>query len=506
MSETGDLILKVENVTKHFGGVQALNDVCLEVRYGEVHALVGENGAGKSTLINILGGIVIRDSGKVIFQGKEIDFQNPIESIQAGIAVIHQELAMIPALNVMENIYMGRMPSQYGRLLIRRMESDTRAALEQVGLEIDPHILVSELSISQRQLIEIAKALSMNASLIIMDEPNSSLSDMETERLFSVIRSLKQRNVSIIYVSHKIEEVLEIGDRITVFRDGRYVNTIKKEDASVNAIIKMMVGRDLRIEQVARKQKPDDVFLEVRNLSGERFKNVSFDVRRGEIVGMAGLVGAGRSEVARTIFGADKILAGEIYIDKKPAHFSSPGAAIRAGVSMLQEDRKNLSLFMGLPILLNMTLADMPRMSHLGLIDQRKMHSTAEDFVKSLNIKLASLLNPAMSLSGGNQQKTILARWLATQPRLLILDEPTHGVDVGAKSEIYQLMRDLADQGISILLISSELPEILAMSDRVVVMHEGRVTGILERNGLTEDKIMAYATGMAGEVQLENAR
>jgi ABC-type sugar transport system ATPase subunit len=497
MTEIGDPILKVEGVSKHFGGVQALNNVDFDLSYGEVHALVGENGAGKSTLMNILGGIVQKDTGRILFKGRDIEFHSPIESISAGIAVIHQELAMLPALNVIENVYMGRMPSQYGRVCWGQAERNTRQMLEQVGLNIDPHILVSDLSISQRQLVEIAKALSMDASLIIMDEPNSSLSETETERLFEVIGRLKDRRVAVIYVSHKIEEVLQIADRISVLRDGQYRGTLVKSEATVDKVITMMVGRELRRELGDRDHQTGPVRLEVRGLSGARFKDVSFSVHQGEIVSLAGLVGAGRSEVARAIFGAELYQSGEIILDGHPVRFRSPAEAIARGLAMVPEDRKLLSLFMDMPVLFNMSIAELPRLSRMGVIDHRAVWNTADRFVKQLSIKLASLDHPVRSLSGGNQQKTTLARWLTTRPRLLILDEPTHGVDIGAKAEIYQLMRDLAREGISIILISSELPEVLAMSDRVVVMHEGRVTAILEREQCSEHTVMLYATGMA---------
>jgi ribose transport system ATP-binding protein len=501
MGDTSGHILKVESVSKRFGGVQALKDVNFDLNYGEVHALVGENGAGKSTLMNVLGGIVQKDSGRVLFKGQEVDFKSPIESLAAGIAVIHQELAMLPHLNVIENVYMGRMPAKSGLIRWREAENNTRASLEVVGLDIPIDILVEKLSISQRQLVEIAKALSMNASLIIMDEPNSSLSEAETERLFSVIETLKQRDVSVIYVSHKIEEVLHIADRISVLRDGEYRGTIHKAEASVDKVIQMMVGRELRQETSRLRQetgqKDGAVRLEVRNLSGKRFQDVSFKIYEGEIVGFAGLVGAGRSEVARAIFGADPISGGEIYLDGQPVRFTSPGKSIVKGLAMIPEDRKLLSLFIDLPILFNMSIAEMPRMTRYGMINHRQVRGTADRLVDQLRIKMASVDHPVRSLSGGNQQKTTLARWLATQPRLLIMDEPTHGVDVGAKAEIYELMRNLAAQGISILLISSELPEILTMADRVVVMHEGRVTAILESHQCDEHTIMLYATGIA---------
>jgi ABC-type sugar transport system ATPase subunit len=501
MSEPSDLILKIEGVSKRYGGVQALDSVDFDLCYGEVHALVGENGAGKSTLMNILGGIVQKDAGRMDFKGQEVDFHSPIESIAAGIAVIHQELAMLPSLNVIENVFMGSMPSRFGRIRWGEAERATRRVLDQVGLKINPHALVSELSISQRQLIEIAKALSLDASLIIMDEPNSSLSETETERLFEVIELLKQRRVAVIYVSHKIEEVLRIADRISVLRDGQYRGTLMKAEASVEKVITMMVGRELRREAGDHNRNIGPVRLEVRGLTGERFRDVSFTIHQGEVVSFAGLVGAGRSEVARAIFGADAYKSGEIILDGKRVRFRSPAQAITHGLAMIPEDRKLLSLFMDMPILFNMSMAELPRMSSAGVIKHRRVRRTAGQFVQQLNIKMASLDHPVRSLSGGNQQKTTLARWLATKPRLLIMDEPTHGVDIGAKAEIYQLMRTLAEEGISILLISSELPEIVAMSDRVVVMHEGQVTGILDRDQLSEHTIMLYATGVETRVK-----
>jgi len=497
MDANNELILQVSGVSKRFGGVHALDNVNLDVRYGEVHALVGENGAGKTTLINILGGIVERDSGTVVFKGQDVNFVRPTDSIQAGIAVIHQELAMMPALNVIENVYMGRMPSKYSRVLWKVAEQDTRAMLEQVGLDINPRTEVSKLSISQRQLVEIAKALSMNASLLIMDEPNSSLAESETERLFEVIGKLKQQGVAIIYVSHKIEEVLRIADRISVLRDGTYRNTFTREEATVDKVIQMMVGRELRREHATDGRQIGEMRLEVQNLTGERFQNVSFNLRKGEILGFAGLVGAGRSETARAIFGADRFTSGKIFLDGKEVRFRAPDEAIRKGLAMVPEDRKGLSLFMNLPVLFNISIAQLPELSRAGVVNNRRVTQVGQEFVNVLMIKLSNLSNPISSLSGGNQQKTILARWLATNPKLLILDEPTHGVDVGAKAEIYQLIRNLAETGISILLISSELPEILAMSDRVMIMHEGRVTGILDRSECSEHSIMLYATGMA---------
>jgi len=503
MAQDGQIVLQVQNISKHFGGVQALRDASLEVRAGEVHALVGENGAGKTTLINVLGGIVQRDSGQVIWQGREVVFEKPAEAQQAGIAIIHQELATIPALSIMENVYMGRMEARGGWISWGKMEAATRRVTDQVGLDASPRTTVSSLTISQRQLVEIAKALAADARLIIMDEPNSSLTDRETERLFEVIARLKGQGVAIVYVSHRIEEVLLIADHITVFRDGRYVGTVDRAEASINKIINMMVGRDLATVARRAKTEAGAPVLEVRNLSCKgkpELRDISFTLHHGEILGFAGLVGAGRSETARAIFGADKIDAGEILLEGKPVQFRSPKEAVAAGIGMVPEERKRQGLFMNMSVRYNIAAAQLPRLSPGGVIPRGSDAALAEDFVQRLSIKLSSVDAPVKSLSGGNQQKTVLARWLATHPKVLILDEPTHGVDVGAKAEIYQLMRDLAAGGMGIILISSELPEILNMCDRIAVMHEGRITGLLDGAGATEDQVMAYATGTANAV------
>ena len=497
MSENkNELILEVDGISKRFGGVQALNDVNFNLKYGEVHALVGENGAGKTTLINVLGGIVQRDSGRIIYQGEEVHFELPRQAIEAGTAIIHQELAMMPQLNVIENVYIGRMPTKNGRINWKKAEEDTRQMLDQVGLNINPRILVGNLTISQRQLLEIAKALSMNATLLIMDEPNSSLSESESEILFEVIKRLKERNVAILYVSHKIEEVLHIADRVSVLRDGQYRGTMLKEDASVDKIIHMMVGRDLLSAVTREERSVGKVRLVVKELSSPSFNNINFTIHEGEIVGFAGLVGSGRSNVARAIFGDEPYDRGEILLDGKPVRFRHPSDAINNGIGMIQEDRKELSLFMGLSIQFNMSVAKLPELSRGGVIKRAEVKQNSDNYIDQLSIKLNSVNDPVSSLSGGNQQKTTLARWLAIDPKLLIMDEPTHGVDVGAKADIYELMRDLAEQGISIMLISSELPEIMTMSDRVVVMHEGEVTAILEQAECDEETIMIYATGI----------
>ena len=402
---------------------------------------------------------------------------------------------MLPSMNVIENIFMGRMPTRMGRIQWKQLEEETRKILHMVDLEVDPYAKVSELSISKRQLIEIAKALSIDSRLIIMDEPNSSLSDSETEVLFTCIEAMKKQGRAVVYISHKIEEVLHIADRISSLRDGCFVGTIDKEDATVDKIIQMMVGRELKRER-KNNHAIGDVCLEVKNLTGKGFKNVSFSLRKGEVLGFSGLVGAGRSEVARAIFGVEPFSSGELEIHGTSCRFKTPAEAIMHKMAMVPEDRKKLSLFLQNAIGFNMSMAVLPRMKKHGFINYPKVEEMIDDFVRKLKIKLGSPHHPVSSLSGGNQQKTILARWLATEPEFLILDEPTHGVDVGAKAEIYDLIHNLAKEGLSIMLISSELPEILTMSDRVVVMHEGSVTGILNRDELSEERIMAFATAI----------
>ena len=497
-TENTTVLVECQDICKHFGGLQALKNVQIEIRKGEVHALVGENGAGKSTLIKILGGIYGRDRGTVRFQKKEVRYDKPLDAIHDGIAIIHQERSVLPYMNVIENIFMGRMLSSKGVLLWKEMERQTREAISLVGLNVDPYTELSKLSISQTQLIEIARALSINAKLIIMDEPNSSLSDSETEKLFEVIRDLTHSGMSILYVSHKLEEVLEISDRITVFKDGQYSGTRITGEVTVEDIIQMMVGRELE-RHYEKGSATDEVILDVRNLSGKGFQNVSFKLHRGEILGFSGLVGAGRSEVCRAIFGADPHTEGQVFLNGKESRFHHPGKAIRAGLAMVPEDRKNLSLFLDQPIHFNMNMANYPNLTRRGLINYAEAGSEVDQYIQKLAIKLRKKEDPVKSLSGGNQQKTVLARWLSTKPDILILDEPTHGVDIGAKAEIYKLIRLLAKEGISIILISSELPEIIAMSDKVAVMHEGTLTGILNRDQVNEETIMTYATGIMGE-------
>ena len=466
--------------------------VSFDIRAGEVHALVGENGAGKSTLVKIVSGVVDRDGGVITLDGNEVTFSSPREALEGGISIIHQELSMLPDLNVIENIYMGRLGSTTGVIDWRDLAERTRAALATVELDIHPQETLARLSISERQLVEIAKAVDRRCKVLIMDEPNSSLSEHESEVLFRIIDKLTSAGIAVVYISHKLDEVLSISNRITVLRDGRLVGTVDAEETDVDRLVGMMVGRNLtRSEE--RSFSSEETILTVSGLSGDRFRDVTFDLRRGEILGFSGLVGAGRSETARAIFGAEEYHSGTVEVDGRPVRFRSPREAIEHGVAMLQEDRKKLSLFMDQSIRANMSMARLPALARRGVIDQRMLDTVIGRFIEALDIRLGTVRHAVSSLSGGNQQKTIIARWLATDPRILILDEPTHGVDVGAKAEIYHMMRDLADRGVSIILISSEMPEIITMSDRVVVMREGRVAAILAHDDINEETIMSYA-------------
>ncbi|HEY7232873.1 MAG TPA: sugar ABC transporter ATP-binding protein, partial [Gemmatimonadaceae bacterium] len=462
-------LLFAEHVHKRYGGVHALRDVHLDVAPGEIHALVGENGAGKSTIINILAGAVKRDEGRVVFDGRLVDFDSPAESQAAGIAVIHQQLATLPTMSVAENVCMGRMPTKGWWLDKRAMNATTRVLLDSVGLDVDPGTPMRDLSLSHQQLVEIAKALGAGARLLVMDEPTASLTEHEALRLHALTRQLRDRGTAILFVSHRLSEVFAISDRITVFRDGSHVATLSTAAATPEQIVGLMVGRAMSLEAMVTVPDPDAaVVLEVhdlsrRNASGPSLEQVNLTVRRGEIVGLAGLVGAGRSELARAIFGEDSYDAGDVLLDGTPTHFRSPADALRAGVAMVPEDRTSLALFLDQPVRANMSMAVLPRLRTRRLVSRRAERALANDYVGRLRVNTPDIETPVRALSGGNQQKTVLARWLATKPKLLMLDEPTHGVDVGAKAEIHQLIRGLAREGIAILLISSELPEILAL-------------------------------------------
>lgn len=492
-----DTLLSMQHTNKSFPGVRALNDVTLQVRAGEVHALVGENGAGKSTLMKILSGALPKDSGKILLDGREVSIQNPGDALTLGIAMIFQELNLVPYLDVGQNIFLGREPTRSGgRIDWPALYDRARERLQLIGIEIDPRAKVGDLSIAQQQMVEIGKALSRQSRLIVMDEPTSSLTEHETDRLFELIRSLKSQGVTIIYISHRLEEVFVIADRVTVLRDGQWIGTHDIGEVTQAELVHMMVGRDIAEVFAKEAAARQNVALEVKNLSNANFLHaINLQLYRGEILGVAGLVGSGRTTLARTLFGAEPIESGEIWLDGQRVTIHSPQAAIRHGIGLVPEDRKDQALFLNMAVSDNIVMSDLPELSRGGLIDFSRVRSVAQDSVEKLDIRTPSLRQRTRNLSGGNQQKIAIARWLALQPRVLILDEPTRGIDVGAKAEIHALMSRLAKQGMGILMISSELPEILGVSDRIIVMHEGRIAAEFARGEATQEAIMLAATG-----------
>jgi len=500
MSVKNELILEVKGISKNFGGIQALSNVDLKLYRGEVHAVIGENGAGKTTLMNIIGGIIQHDKGILSLNGENIEFNSPLEAFKNGIATIHQELTMMPHLNVMENIFMGRMQklniSNYGFINKNKLAKSTAEAMDLINLSIDPERFVKDLSVSEQQEIEIIKALSGEASIIIMDEPNSSLTGSETKQLFSIIEKLTLRGVSVVYVSHKIDEIMQIANRITILRDGSVTGTMNKEEATVTRLFSMIAGRDMKDPEPRIKHRSDQTLLQVKSIGGKGFHNISFDLFKGEILGFYGLVGSGRSELGRALFGADRIAEGKVFLGENQFIADSPGDAISNGIAMVPEDRKDQGLFVNLPVISNMTISNLKNLSHLKFYIRSSLENkTIHEFIQLLNIKLMKPSQPINALSGGNQQKVIIARNLMINPHIIILDEPTRGIDVGAKEEIYQLISGLAEKGMGIIFISSELPEIISVSDRIAVLHEGQLAGILKREDVTEEKLIAYATG-----------
>lgn len=494
MAET---ILRMQGIQKSFPGVHALDDVHLELREGEVMALVGENGAGKSTLMKILTGIYQKDSGTIECFGKEADIHSPADAQRLGICIIHQELNLMRDLTVAENIYIGREPQK--GIFLDKKEQNRKAGelLQSLHLSIDPQIEVKRLTVAKQQMVEIAKALSFaNTRIMIMDEPSAPLTDSEIQELFSFIRELKKKGVGIIYISHRMDELKQISDRITVMRDGQYVGTLDTQEATMDQIIKMMVGRVIYEEPKSKSNVPADaqVVLEAKHLISNDVKDVSFTLHRGEILGFAGLMGAGRTETARLIFGADKKDGGEITICGKPVNIETPSDAVRAGIGYLSEDRKQFGLCLGLSVSDNTVLPSLENFCKGMFVQDGDIKSASADYIEKINVKTPSVATLIKSLSGGNQQKVVIAKWLLRNCDILIFDEPTRGIDVGAKNEIYKLMNQLAAQGKSIIMISSELPELLRMSDRIVVMCEGRLTGEIGIEEASQEKIMEFAT------------
>ncbi|TFE23394.1 sugar ABC transporter ATP-binding protein [Cohnella luojiensis] len=491
-------LLEMKGIDKSFSDVKVLQQAQFSLDSGEVHALMGENGAGKSTLMKILNGIYARDGGTVNVKGAEQSLSTPSAAQQLGIVMIHQELNLIPHLTVMENIFLGREFTYGPTKLIdwRKMKRESTRFLSQLGLAIDPDTVVEELSVGQQQMVEIAKALSKNTEILVLDEPTAALTDREIEALFHVIASLKKSGVGMIYISHRMEEIFRICDRITVMRDGRYVGTERVAETDMDQIVKMMVGREIK----DRFPKVDITLGEDKlNVAGLSRKGVlhdiSFSVRAGEIVGIAGLMGAGRTELAKALFGVDPIDRGTISVNGKPTSIRKPIDAIRAGIALVTEDRKDEGLLLPMSVSDNLSMPNLATVSNLGILSGAKERELSDKMMKSLFIKASSGAQPVGSLSGGNQQKVVIGKWLATNPQVLILDEPTRGVDIGAKKEIYDLMNKLAADGVAILMISSELPEVLGMSDRILVMHEGKITGQFSKKEATQENIMMSATG-----------
>jgi len=492
-------VLEMRNISKNFPGVKALNNVNFFVKKGEVHALLGENGAGKSTLMKILSGTYMPDNGEIFIEGEKVTFSHPLDGIRHGIAVIYQELNLVPTMNAIDNVLLGHEISKNGFIREKENKEEALKWLNLVGKDIikNYNIPVSELSVAQQQMVEIAKALSLNAKILVMDEPSATLTDKELDKLFSIIRELKNKGVTIIYISHRLEEIFYICDRATVLRDGNYINTVEVKDVDKNKIISMMIGRDLKNTFPPKTNiVKQDVLLSVKNLNiGKKIKNVSFDLHAGEILGVFGLVGSGRTELMRAIIGADKYDNGIIILEGKKVCFKHPKESIKMGIGFATEDRKEQGLFLNLDIKSNISMACLEKFKKNGIIDSRKEVKNALEYINELNIKTPSIYKNVNELSGGNQQKVVLAKWLSTNSKILILDEPTHGIDVGAKYEIYTLMNNLAEKGFGVIMISSELPEILGMSDRIIVMHEGRITGQLKREEANESTVMHYATG-----------
>jgi rhamnose transport system ATP-binding protein len=499
-----DPVLVLEHAQKSFGAVHALADGDIELFAGEVHGLVGENGAGKSTLVKILAGVHRPESGRLALDGEEAIFDNAKQSQAAGIAIIFQEPTLFPDLSVAENIFVGVQPlKRFRRIDGRRMRREAAVVFEQLGVRIDPDRPARGLSIADQQLVEIAKALTTNARVIVMDEPTAALTATEVERLFGIVETLRTRGNALLFVSHRLEEIFAICQRVTVMRDGRHVLTKPIEELTIQSVIRAMVGRDMDALFPKLPSEPGRVVLKVGRLTREGvFTDVSFDVRSGEIVALAGLVGAGRTEVARAIFGIDRWDAGSVEVDGRRLPPGSPTGAMAAGIALVPEDRRQQGLLLDFSIERNIALASLDSVSRAGLIPRGAERSFAKDWAVRLQLKYGKLTNPAWTLSGGNQQKAVLAKWLARRPTLLIVDEPTRGIDVGTKAEVHRLLSELATQGVAVLMISSELPEVLGMADRIVVLFEGRVMREFARAEADEDAIMHAATGMVEEVQV----
>lgn len=495
---TGDLqngyLLELKGISKSFPGVKALDGVNLKLRPGSVHALCGENGAGKSTLMKIINGIYKMDEGEIIYKGEKIIPQGPKQMMDMGISTIHQELSPILDMTIAENIFLGREPyTKYRTMDWKQLWSDTQKLMDEFGFGYDPKRIMRSLKVSDIALIEIVKAISREASVIIMDEPTSSITESEVHVLFKNIRRLQQKGVGIIYISHKMDEIFQICDEVTIFRDGQWIHNCRIEEIDRDSVIEKMVGREIRNQFQKEEAEIGDVVLRAEHFSGERFSDINFSIRKGEIVGFAGLVGAGRSELFRAVFGLDKKSAGELYLNGRQQRIHNVQDAMGAGILMASEDRKGEGVVLCRTIRENITLSSVDDLVKNTFLDLKLERKKVRDMAERLSIKISSPENPVSSLSGGNQQKVVLAKWLLRSPQVLILDEPTRGIDIGAKQEIYHLMCSLAKAGVAIIMISSEMPELIGMCDRIAVMSQGKLTGELERGEFSQEKIMALA-------------
>jgi len=485
-------LLEMKNIVKSFSGVHVLNNVSFSLGYGEVHGLIGGNGAGKSTLMKILNGIYKPDSGEILLEGKKIRIRSTEEATRAGISIIHQEVNLIPNLSICENIFIGREFTNLGLLVdFRKTAEEAEKYTEAVGLNVDVNTLVKDLSLAQRQMVEVAKALSTESKIIVMDEPTSSLTERETKILMDVIRNLRKNGVTVVYISHKLSELFEITDRISVLRDGEFVGTVDTKDCDENRLINMIVGRSINDVYGKHKTEKGDVILKAEHLSaGKMVQDVSFELHKGEILGFAGLVGSGRSEVMRAIFGIDRLESGKVYMDGKVLKNHSPSDTIDAGIGFVPEDRNLLGLILGMNVRENITLPDLDNNNQYSIINKTEETQITDFYVGSMKIKASNIEQQIKTLSGGNQQKIVVAKWLATHPKVLILDEPTRGIDINAKHEIYELMNRLTKDGVGIIMVSSEMSEILGMSDRIMVMYGGKIAEELSREEATQEKIM----------------
>lgn len=489
-------ILEMKDICKNFPGVKALDKANLKVRPGTVHALMGENGAGKSTLMKCLFGVYIEDEGEIFIEGEKSKFSNPKQAMENGVAMVHQELNQVLQRNVMENIWLGRFPGKMGLVDSKILFNETKRVLDELEIDVNPKIKMAKLSVSQRQMVEIAKAVSYNAKILVLDEPTSSLTQEEVGHLFKIINKLRDRGCGIIYISHKMEEILQISDDVTIMRDGKWIDTIEAKNLTTDKIIKLMVGRDLGDRFPPKDNKPADVILEVKNLTGmyqPSIVDASFELKKGEILGVAGLVGSKRTELLETIFGIAKHSSGEVILHGKKVDNSTSRKAIKNGFALLTEERRATGIFGQLSINFNSIIANIDGYSNKGVLNSKKMEEDTKWVIESMRVKTPSSKTAIRTLSGGNQQKVIIGRWLLTKPEILLLDEPTRGIDVGAKYEIYQLIIDLAKKGKGVIVVSSEMPELLGICDRILVMSNGRVAGIGNTKELTQEDIMTMA-------------